>query len=112
MTSAFPELPEGKIGDDIRRKIEMTPEDELRRHSFLAREGDSEYVYLTDALSAIARARQEEREKFERDANLFEKLQQINALDAQAFFWNYQSKKQRAKAIEAFPAPSATGEKE
>jgi multidrug resistance efflux pump len=42
----------------------------------------------------------------EKDAKRFNKLQNMDPKKAQAFFWNYLSRKQRAKAIDAAIAES------
>lgn len=44
---------------------------------------------------------QAQNEVLRKDAERFRYLQNLDAKDAQAFFWNYQSRKQRAAAIDA-----------
>ena len=50
--------------------------------------------------SAIAALRAE-RDRLREDAERFEYLQNLPVVEAQAFFWQYQSRKQRAKAIDS-----------
>ena len=57
------------------------------------------FVDKSDAAAIIAGKDAEiERLANERDADRFRFLQNIPAEQAQAFFWNYQSRQQRAKA--------------
>lgn len=57
-----------------------------------------------DILNLVLRASgaraADEGERLRKDAERFQKLQNMDPKEAQAFFWHFQSRKQRAKAID------------
>ena len=83
-----------------RQLIERAEEDATtpcRLSIELAREMFDDYSALQSELSAL-RAKLAASEK---DAKRFNGLQNMPPIEAQAFFWNFQSRKQRAAAIDA-----------
>ena len=59
------------------------------------------YILLQDSIRAQFAAAQARIKELEKDAARFQYLQNIPVKDAQAFFWNYASRKQRAAAIDS-----------
>ena len=100
------------LGDAAQVEIERLQSElaearqKLERYSRLECEaGDT----LGDRLDEFERIKSAERRaaESEKDARRFQGLQNMPVKDAQAFFWNYSSRKQRAAAIDAAIASEA-----